>query len=106
MTALLFATVLIVVLAITGTRTWRKHRAKKRTLALPGNSEDTALVIEEFESIATEVSRRRCLCSGRFDIKGESSRTDGARRIRVVGIECRYCEERQRLFFDVTRIFN
>jgi hypothetical protein len=66
----------------------------------------TAMSVGDFDEIAVEVAKRRCPCGGRFDNKGESSAVDGAKRLRVVRLECRFCEQRSRLYFDVTEIFH
>jgi hypothetical protein len=100
------AIVLAVVLAVTGRRWWRRRALRRRLDALPGMQPRTAMPVASFDEIGLEVARRRCPCGGRFDNKGESSRVDDGRRLRVVRLECRFCEERSRLYFDVTEMFH
>jgi len=102
----LIALALTVALAVTGRRWWRRRALRRRLAALPGMQPNTAMPVSGFDEIGEEVARRRCPCGGRFDNKGESSLSDGDRRLRVVRLECRFCEERSRLYFDLTEIFH
>jgi hypothetical protein len=106
MTGLVLSLALIVALAFAGRRMFRRTSARKRLAALPGMSRETAISVADFDEIETHVARLRCPCGGRYDQKGESSSEHGGRRFRTAGIECRFCEERLRIFFDVTRMFH
>jgi len=105
-TGFLIAAALVVALAVSGRRWWRRRRLRAKLLALPAMQPETAIVVSDFEEIEREVARRRCPCGGRFDNKGESSRADGDKRLRVVRLECRFCEERSRIYFDVSTMFH
>lgn len=66
----------------------------------------TAIAIQSFDEIGEHVRRLRCPCGGRYEMKGESSTERDGRRLRTAGIECVFCEERVRVFFDVTGMFH
>jgi hypothetical protein len=106
MTGLVIALALIVALAFAGRRAFRRMSVRKRLAALPGMSRETAISVADFDDIELHVARLRCPCGGRYDLKGESSRELDGRRYRTAGIECRFCEERLRIFFDVTGLFH
>lgn len=106
MIGLLMAFALVLALAFSGRRLYRRQRLRRALLALPGARSENAMVVGSFEEIDAEVQRRRCPCGGRYDVRGESSRNEGGRRLRVIGLECRFCEQRMRLFFDVTGFFH
>ena len=97
---------LVVALAFSGRRLYRRLRLRRALMALPGARPENAMVVDSFEEIDAEAKRRRCPCGGRYDVRGESSRQDGQRRLRVIGLECKFCEQRVRLFFDVTGFFH
>lgn len=106
MAGTLIALALVAALAVAGARRLRRARAARKTAALPGMSAATAIEISDFDEIAEHVRRLRCPCGGRYELKGESSRESGGRRLRTAGIECVFCEERVRVFFDVTGMFH
>ena len=86
---------------------WLRRAALRRKLAaFPGARADNAIVADSFDTIDAEVARRRCHCGGRYDVKGESSAARGGRRLRAVGLECKFCEERIRVYFDVSGLFH
>lgn len=64
------------------------------------------MAVGSFEEIGLEVAARRCPCGGRYENKGESSVEHEGKRLRVARLECRFCEERIRLYFDVTAMFH
>jgi hypothetical protein len=97
---------LVLALAFAGHRWQRRARMRRRLAALPGGSVETALAAESFSAIDEEIRRRRCPCGGRFDAYGEGSREDGGSRLRVISIECRFCERQSRVFFDVTGLYH
>lgn len=106
MSGFLIAAALVVALAVTGRKWWRRRRLRSKLLALPAMQPDTAMPVSDFDEIEREVAKRRCPCGGRFDNKGESSKTLGNRRLRIVRLECRFCEERSRIYFDVSTLFH
>lgn len=106
MTGLALTLALLLALGAAGRRFARKRSANKRLLALPGMQPSNALPVASFDEIEAEVSRRRCPCGGRYSNRGESTKQDGDRRLRVVALECRFCEERLRVFFDLTRAYH
>jgi hypothetical protein len=105
-TGFLIAAALVVALGVTGRRWWRRRRLRRKLLALPAMRPETAMLVSDFSEIEAEVTRRRCPCGGRFDHKGESSKRSGDKQLRVVRLECRFCEERSRIYFDVSRMFH
>jgi len=106
MSGLAIAFALLVALAFTGRRFLRRSSLRRKLAALPGMSAETAIAIKGFDEIATHVHQMRCPCGGRYDLKGESSSQRDGRRFRTAGIECRFCEERMRIFFEVTEMFH
>jgi hypothetical protein len=73
---------------------------------MPAGSEATALPVASFESIDAEVQRSRCDCGGRYERSGEGSAFVRGRRLRTVRVECRRCETRRVLHFDVSGMFH
>ena len=106
MSGFLIAAALVVALAFSGRKWWRRRALRRKLLALPAMQPDTAMAVGGFDDIGREVARRRCPCGGRFDNKGESSKAYGDKRLRVVRLECRFCEERSRIYFDVSTMFH
>ncbi len=106
MIGLFMALALVVALAFSGRRFYRRARLRRALLALPGARAENAVVVGSFEEIDAEIQRRRCPCGGRYDIRGESSRETDGRRLRVIGVECRFCEKQMWLFFDVTGLLH
>lgn len=100
------ALALIVALAFSGRRLYRRTRLRRALLALPGARPENAMVVHSFEEIDAETRRRHCPCGGRYDVRGESSRDTRDGRLRVIGLECRFCEKQIRLFFNVTEMFH
>ena len=97
---------LLVALGFSGRRAWRRVRLRRAMLALPGARPENAIVVSDFDEIDREVRRRRCPCGGRYSVRGESSREHKGRRLRVLGIECGFCEQRMRLHFDISGLFH
>ena len=106
MIGFLMALALVVALAFSGRRFVRRTRLRRAMLALPGARVENAMPVGSFEEVDAEVRRRRCPCGGRYDVRGESSREEGGKRVRVMGLECKFCEKQVRLFFDVTGMFH
>ena len=106
MSGLAIALALLVALMFTGRRYFRRSSLRRKLAALPGMSAETAIAIKDFDEIAMHVRQLRCPCGGRYDLKGESSSQRAGRRFRTAGIECRFCEERKRIFFEVTEMFH
>jgi hypothetical protein len=106
MIGLFMALALVVALTFSGRRLYRRMRLRRALLALPGARSENAVVVGSFEEVDAETERRRCPCGGRYDVRGESSRETDGRRLRVIGLECRFCEKQVRLFFDVTGLLH
>jgi len=97
---------LLIALAFSGRRAYRRLRLRRALVALPGARADNAIVATGFDEIDEETRRRHCPCGGRYHVNGESTREDGGRRLRVVRLECRFCEQRIRLYFDISGLFH
>ena len=97
---------LVAALAVASWRLVRRLRARRMLRRLPGVTADNAMTLSSLEAIDEEVARRRCHCGGRFDVRGEGSPGDGSRRLRSLMLECRFCEEQSRLYFDVSRLYH
>lgn len=97
---------LLIALAVAGWRVVRRLRLRRRLAALPGARPENAVSVGDFEEIDEEIRRRRCVCGGRYDSHGESSFESGSQRLRVAALECRMCERRTRVYFDVSSIYH
>ncbi len=106
MSGLAITLALLAALAAAGWRLLRRQRLRLRLAALPAGSTETAMGVSSFSEIDEEIRRRRCLCGGRLDVIGEGSEVDGERRLRRITVECRHCERRDPLYFDVTSMFH
>jgi len=84
----------------------RALRRRALRLALPGGSAETSIDVDDFDAIDEGVRARPCTCGGILEAHGERSETSGDRRFRVVQAECRRCEQRVSLWFDVTRMYH
>jgi len=106
MTGLFLALALLVALAFTARRWWRRRRLEHRLSTLPGGSAATAISVTAFDQIDAEIRRRRCPCGGRNETRGEGTQTENGRSLRVVRLECGFCERRSRIYFDVSRLLH
>lgn len=73
---------------------------------MPGGERATAVEVEDFAQMDEDLSRRECRCAGLLAAYGERSETLEKRRYRIALVECRRCEERGEVWFDVTRAYN
>jgi hypothetical protein len=73
---------------------------------MPAGSAVTALPVTSFESIDDQIRRARCDCGGGYERTGEGSALARDRRLRTVRVECRRCEARRVLYFDVSAVFH
>lgn len=104
MIALLMGAVIIAAVIAVGVRRWQSGRAAGRH---PGHTLERAIVVNRFDEIDAAVQYRRCAyCGGTQHEVGETSRTVGERRFRIVRLVCDECERDERVHFDVTEIFH
>jgi hypothetical protein len=106
MTALLFASIVLVTAAVWVARGVRRRQARASLRRGPGTSLEDALPVASFDAIDEAVAARRCHCGAAVHTVGEGTRTVGERRFRYARLECDACEDEQLLFFDVTTIFH
>ena len=106
MLTLAIAIALLVALAFSARRLWRRRRLARLLGQLPGGSTRNALSVGSFEEIDDKIRARRCPCGGRYEVRGEGSRQLGDRRLRVVRVECGICENDANVHFDVTELFH
>jgi len=106
MIGLLLGAAVLTAVGFSAWRWLRRARVARRMRALPGGSAATAIVVTSFDQIDAEIRRRRCPCGGRNDAHGEGTKAEGGRSLRVVRLECRFCERRAALYFDVSRLFH
>ncbi len=88
---------------------WKKLRAVKldrAIAALPGGSAESAVEVQTFSEIDEHMARRHCPCGGGLELKGERSERREPRVLRIVRAECRLCERRRLVFFDVSRLYH
>lgn len=94
----------LLAVAVLGLRRWREAREEARRA---GASLRYAIAVRRFDQIDRVVSRRTCgRCGEHLVLQGEDSREIEGRRFRVVQMLCPECERLQRVYFDVTRVFN
>jgi hypothetical protein len=105
MIGLVLTLALLVALAASGWRFWRRARVARMIGALPGGSERTALEVTSFDEVDDHLYTRECPCGGRYSVRGEGTRVSDGRRFRVVRVECMRCERDASVYFDVTRLF-
>ena len=89
--------------AVLGMRRWRDAREQARRA---GASLRFAIPVRRFDQIERVVGRRHCRCGERLVLQGEDSREIEGRRFRVVQMQCPDCERLERVYFDVTQVFN
>jgi hypothetical protein len=95
--------VLLVAVIRVGVRRWQRVRADQQR---PGATIHRAVTVSSFDEIDAAVQATECWCGGFFFPSGETSRTFGDRRFRVVRMVCNRCERDQFMYFDVTQVFN
>ena len=106
MNGLLIAAALVLALAF-ATRRWLRRRRVERMLgSLPGARPDNPIAVASFDDIDGHLRERTCPCGGRYEAFGESSSEDRGRRLRLVRVECRFCERVSTLHFDVSGLFH
>ena len=105
-TALLFATVVLVTAGIWVMRGVGRRRARAASRRGPGTSLAEAIPVSSFETIDETVRARRCHCGAGVHAIGEGTRELDGRRFRYARVECDACEDEQLLYFDVTTIFH
>ena len=97
---------LLLALAFSGRRTYLRYRLRRLMRSVPGGEARNAVRVRSFADINAEVGARRCACGGRYQVRGEGSRTHEGRRLRVLSVECSSCERESELYFDVTELFH
>jgi hypothetical protein len=103
---LLLLAALVAALAATGSRRLRRRQRRVALAGLAGGSRSTALEVDAFSQIDEHLAHRECPCGGLLASHGERSEQGGDRRLRVVRVECRRCEERGEVWFDATRAYH
>ncbi len=93
--------VLAAVIAV-GVRRFQRARADRRR---PGATIHLPVAVTSFDEIDAAVQGRTCWCGGPLALAGETSRSIGARRFRIVRLVCTECERDQLMYFDVTAVF-
>ena len=96
---------LAVIFAVTTVyyRRWQKAREEARRA---GASLRHAIPVRRFDQIERVLARRACGCGERLVLQGEDSSQIEERRYRVIRMLCPECEKQERVYFDVTEIFN
>ncbi len=105
-TALFFASIVLVTASVWVMRGVRKRQARASLRRGPGTSLEEALPVGSFDAIDETVRARRCHCGAGVHTVGEGTREVGERRFRYTRLECDGCEDEQLLYFDVTTIFH
>lgn len=104
MITIAFSLAIIAAVIAVARKRWQRHRAQTRR---PGSSIVEAIVVERFDEIDAVTQTQICAwCDHRLVESGETSRTAGNRRYRIVRLVCSECERAVVLFFDVTHIFH
>jgi len=105
-TSLVLGLALLLALAVTGARAWRRRRLRLALASLPGGSAQVPLEVEDFTEIDRHLAVRECPCGGLIAGLGERTELAGQRVLRVVRVECRRCEERGEVWFDASRAYH
>jgi len=86
----------------------RKRRLRRRAqYRRPGSSIHEAIPVTGFDEIDATTQGLTCAwCDHRLVESGETSRTAGDRRFRIVRLVCGECEREVVLYFDVTQVFH
>ena len=98
--------VLLLALGFSGYRFFSRRSHQSRWRRLPGGSPESAMPVSSFDELDSELTRRRCHCGGRYDRHGEGPVGAEGRVLRSVAVECRRCEERTRVYFDLTVVYH
>jgi len=99
----LLAVAVVLAVAAAGWRRWARARKKARRR---GASPQRAVPVRRFDQMDEFLQRHACGCGARFRLAGESSRTAGARGLRVTRLVCPACGAEERVYFEVTRVFH
>lgn len=97
---------LLLAIGFSGYRFLGRRSLVRRQQRLPGGSMETALPVSSFDEIDGELVRRRCHCGGRYDRHGEGPVGGPGAMVRAVAVECRRCEERSRVYFDLVAVYH
>lgn len=104
MIGLFMALALIAAITVVGMRRWQRNRIKYNR---PGTSIFEAIAVDGFDEIDNVVEEQNCgWCDSRLSPSGETSRSVGDRRYRIVRLVCDECERQLVLYFDVTQVFH
>ncbi len=99
---LLGLAVLAAVIAV-GVRRLQGMRAARRR---PGATIHLPVPVSRFDEIDAALQGRTCRCGETLVAAGETSRTVGDRRFRIVRMVCSACERDELMYFDVTAVFH
>jgi len=100
---LLLGIVVLAALIAVAVRRAQRTRATRRQ---PGATIHRPVAVSRFDEIDSAVRARGCWCGGAFVAVGETSRTAGVRRFRIVRLVCNQCEREELMYFDVTEVFH
>ena len=80
----------------------RRRQRRRADTGRPGATIHRPVVVNRFDEIDAEVEGQLCTCGGIYGAVGETSRSIGQRRYRIVRLVCHQCEREQFMYFDVT----
>lgn len=106
MNGFLIAAALLLALAFAGRRWLRRRRVERMLASLPGARPDDPIAVASFDEIDGHLRERTCPCGGRYEAFGESSKEIDGRRLRLVRVECKFCERVSTLHFDVSTLLH
>ena len=95
---------LVLALAFSARRLFLRASLRRSQATASGGSPDTAIEVERYDDMDSELASRRCLCGGKLKILGEGTAEVGERSVRVVRTECDRCEELGWVYFDVSAV--
>jgi len=96
----LVLTVAIVAAVISvAVRRWQRRRLDA---GRPGATIHRPTVVSRFDEIDAALQEQACSCGGPYVATGETSRSIGDRRYRIVRMACTECERAQFMYFDIT----
>jgi hypothetical protein len=90
------------VIAVGARRLQRARAARRR----PGATIHRPVPVSRFDEIDAALQGRTCWCGGLLVAAGETSRSVGERRFRIVRMLCSACDREELMYFDVTAVFH
>ncbi len=106
MLGLLIGAAVLLALASVLARRVRRRRLDRADATRAGSSAERAVYVRSFTEIDDHLSGLWCRCGGYLERRGEGTREEGGRRLRVARLVCQECERPREVFFDTTELLH